>query len=385
MMLFVIPLKSYSQYQMVSLYLGELYKQINKYPFDNNTPTLRKGNIIIANIIIENQSFPIIIEKNQDTIQHIGLAVFSRRDSLPQTAITRFLERKTLEYLLTDSDKLPRLMNSDGVGFLLNSHTLGSMVFPHFSQALALLLNFKSYSVIFQEKKFVLSFESAKNDTLIITFPARVDLITGMDKKEMEHKLAGRLQTLNTNYLYSKIDKTQKKKLKGTLYVREGTTYFDIFNSNIYLTQKDESFSYVFEPHYPKESIENLFQLVLPACDSIKMDISYHIYDRIQKLNNVPLDAFNFEMMKRHNIGVYAEYSAKDTIDITVLYISREYDYTHLLYATIPVKKIFGKGSKSLNVDFYSYIRQDNVKNLFPAEKTGKRKKILLKGLINVQ
>jgi len=383
--LFSIPAFSFSQYHFVTKNLAELYYKIGQYPRDGQTQAINKDSVIIANIIVENQSLPIGIEKKNDTIQHIGLAIFSDKDRLSQTGIARFIERKILEYLLTDGDKLPQLMNSDGVSFILNSHPFGSMAFNRFNQVLPVLRHFKNYNITSKEKKYFVLFYTADNDSLIIQFPARRDLISGKDKKELEWELAGRLLSLGGKFQHSKLDTVNVKKQNGLPYVREGKVFFNLFPSHIYLVKKDKTFSYVFDPKYPEQSIANLFLLVLPAGDSIRMEIAYHVYDRVQKLNDVYLNAFNFEMMKTHDVGIYSEESASDSKDITVLYISKKYDYMHLLYATIPVKKIFGKGSKSLDVHFYSYIRQDNVKNLFPAAKTGKRKKIFLKGIINEQ
>ncbi len=383
--LFSIPAFSFSQYHFMTKNLAELYNRISQYPRDGQTQAINKDSVVIVNIIVENQSIPVCIEKKIDKIHHIGLAVFTDKFRLNQTVIIKFIERKILEYLLTNEDKLPQLMNSEGVTFILNSQPFGSMAFNRFNRILPVLYNFKNYNIMLDGKKYVVLFHTADNDSLIIQFSARMDIISGKDKKELEWELVGKLLSLGEDFQYSNLDTVNVKKQKGSLYVREGKVFFNLFLSHVYFIRKKKTFSYVFNSQYPKQSLANLFLLVLPAGDSIRMEIAYHVYGKVQRLFNVNLNAFNFEMMKTHDVSIYSEESASDSIDVNVLYISKKYDYMHLLYATFPVKKIFSKGFKGLDVHFYSYIRQDNIKNLFPAAQIGRRKKIFLKGIINEQ
>jgi hypothetical protein len=131
-----------------------------------------------------------------------------------------------------------------------------------------------------------------------------------------------------------------------------------------YFERLGESLHSLREPSLPEESIASLFQTPRPD-DLERLSITHQTYASPPPEYDISLAAFIQFMKRDHLVFTGFEPGAPDTVRVTVIFRNIRYDHLHLLQLSWPVADVGSGRHISLSGLFFSYIRWDNVRQLF--------------------
>jgi hypothetical protein len=303
------------------------------------------------------------------TVSHLGLSLFA--DSLKKHASTKplydFQERLFLEvFLQGNEDKARKLLREYKVQYTDDSQLLGT---GNFFNALENSLRLASSdSIRYVLTKDSLTWTSAWHDSLrgfSIRFPANFDLITGMDKKESEIWLGKELQNFQCNRVYAlpvNVNQGDLQPLNRSNYVLKGNSYFiQTMNSNLYF----QNSQILYDRNYPEESIVNLFNSPDPQrSKGLDLQVRQTAYGGNSQTYSVKLSDFQCFMAGNYEVFTGIEKCNAATAEFSVIYKSRWYNYSHLLYIQTTPDKLFDK-TEPLRAVFYTFIPNQNIQNLY--------------------
>jgi hypothetical protein len=314
-------------------------------------------------------SLPIVVEYDRaGTVCHLGFSLFSpsmKNNTFPKTPYD-FQERFFLEIFLQGSEeKARKLMQEYNVHCSDYSRSLGAGTF---FQSLENSLRLSAEkNVQYTLSKDSLRWKSeweGKNSNFSTLFPANFDLIFGMDKKEAELWLAHQLQNIacvpsNPPPISVKIEDMEP--LKQSIYVRRGKNLFiENMNNNMYFDS-----SPVFNRNYPEESIANLFNFPdTKRSKGFVLQIKQTAYGGESQLYKVKLSDFQCYLGDDYEVFTGIEKCTDQALDFTVIYKSKWYNYSLLLYVQTTPEKLFNQ-SGPLQAILYTFIPNQNIKNLY--------------------
>ena len=315
---------------------------------------------------LEISNLPVKIEYDTaGAVCHLGFSLFS--DSLKNHALTKplydFQERLLLEVFLQGDETKARKLLAEykvygidylmdfGVGTFFNSLE-SSMLFALQANEYVMTKDSLSWTSLWQDE----------NRSFILHFPANFDLISGMDKKEMEIWLAKQLQ----NFQCSGVSVRPVAGYLGDLqqlnrsnYLLQGNELFiKAMNSNVY-------FQVIYNRNFPEESIANLFNYPdIQRTQGLDLQIRQTAYGGESMSYKMKLS--DFQCFTGDDFETYTgiEKCTADVAEFTVIYKSKWYNYYHLLYVQTTPQILFDK-TEPLKAVFYTFIPNHNIKNLY--------------------
>ena len=309
---------------------------------------------------------PLSIEYDSaGVVCHLGLSLFS--DSLKTHALTKplydFQERLFLEvFLQEDETKARKLLDEYKVLWTDFSLALGEGTFFKTLESTLLFASQASEYVMTKDSLSWTSEWHGKNSNFVIRFPANFDLITGMDKKEAEIWLSKQLQTFQCNGVTVRPvagNLGELQQLNRTNYVRRGNSLFTQgMNSNMY-------FQVLYDRNYPEESIANLFNYPdLQRSKGMELQIKQTAYGSESLSYQINLSDFQCFVGDDYETYTGIEKCTSEVAEFSVIYKSKWYNYSHLLYVQTTPQNLFDK-KEPLKAVFYTFIPNQNINNLY--------------------
>lgn len=312
-------------------------------------------------------SLPLKVEYDTAGVMcHLGFSLFS--DSLKNQALTKLLydfqEWLFLEVFLQGSETKARKLLEEYKGQWINLsvHLGKGTFFQSLENSLRLASKEGVEHVLTKEN---ISWTSSWRDSIngfALRFPANFDMISGMDKKEAEIWLAKQLQqfqcTGNT-VSYIKGNMGELQLLNRSNYLLQGNALFtQAMNTNLYL-------QVLYDPNFPEESIANLFNYPdIQRTKGIDMQIKQIAYGKESYSYQIKLSDFQCFLGDDYEIYTGIEKCTAEIAEFSVIYKSRWYNYSHLLYIKTTPQNLFDK-TEPLKAVFYAFIPNHNIKNLY--------------------
>lgn len=315
-------------------------------------------------LCLKYQDKDVIVRTKNNRVNHIGYCIFTpeQRSSM-QSPVFDFLERYvlTLDLPLKRVKPINNQLAEDGISF--SGGEISSM--PHLYNDSTLNL---SVSLI-EDKKYNVSWEKDNIPTFSIEFPASYDLLHGTEMSENERRLAEDLKSA------PKIEYKSKQVAKEQLlpnffinyYILPGESYYlDNLNSNKYYKQDSVNggYSLIFNPHYPIESISNLFTSGEINCD-YKVDVTLKQYGFKQTQFTIPVNNFIsyfFEQGCKAFFGL-KEYTDKKIVGLLIM-LNRAEGYCHTIRITADTD-ILDDSTGNFKARIVSYIPVSRIKSLY--------------------
>lgn len=383
--LFFIPNSITSQIKFKTRHLEEIYsclrenaKSIEAINFHDNL-----SHTFHYQISNSYGNFVIKVDAIKGTIEHFGLNLFpTSYDSIYNPVILRFTERELLYYLLSDNNKVKEIIEQNKLILKLNGNQYGTMGFYNITSIISILFNSKLTINCFQNhlqptnSYYEVIWKDNDQNIVEFTFPARYDLIKGMDKIELESEFFTDLENLGTIRYKRKIIEPDWKRLErvtDSIFIFKKDKNFYNFTSNIFYHNQKTIYKPVIDQNYLIESLTNYIQLSL-FDSSITVNTKVNGYGN--KINNIKvgfskmLDFFS----KEHKLFIGFEEMKNDSIPVTILFVNYYFNYLHLLTVSVPKQFLFDDSNFEFNGDFYPYIRLDNIKDIFSDYNEGKSK-----------
>ena len=297
---------------------------------------------------------------------HLGLSLFS--DSLKTHELTKplydFQERLFLEvFLQGDETKARKLLMENNVHWTDYSQMLGAGSFFNSLENSLQIAQMDSVEYVMSKDSLTwISEWRVKDSNFMLRFPANYDLISGMDKKEIEAVFAGQLQSFQCKGVTTPLVKGylgNLEQLNRSNYVLRGKELFiKAMNNNVY-------FGVLYDRNYPEESIANLFNDPDPQrSKGLDLQIRQAAYGGESLLYKIKLSDFQCFMGDDYEVFTGIEKCSVETAEFSVIYKSKWYNCYHLLYVQTTPQILFDK-TEPLKAIFYTFIPNQNIKNLY--------------------
>ena len=304
-------------------------------------------------------------------IIHLGIAIFTKNE---QEAIGQMLcnfqERFLLDVLLQPNDEKAR-------EFLRTNktqvNTSGIVLDTQFKQeyleeAIKRIIDGKPrYTLVLENFVWGVLWEY-ESLCLAFKFPSDIQLILGMDKKEIgdyfEHQL-NQYQHAQFEPTPLIIDAADLQTLRKDMFVLPGSTFLiEEMRSDIYLIKDSISgYKTVFDIKYPEESIANLFISPDGRAENLEINILHKGYDETPAFNKNLYQLLTF-LNKDFETYFGIEHLSSEKLEFTVIFRNKEYTFYHLLFVETTLDTIF-TGKTPLKGTLYTYIPNQNIKNLY--------------------
>ena len=375
---------TFPQSKSASLIQADLVRIIyNNYQIieTKNIDTSSDGTIKTEiTILYHNFNVPITISKNGNILEHAGVSLFRTKYSpIYSSEINNFIEREFLFFLLEDKDKIKAESKQNKVGLYKNNVSMLQSGEILYSGLLPILLNYKTFKFNSYIKGSDSSFYKVElgdtdNNTLLLIFPARVDLITGHDKVELEEQLhnmiTGRFRLKPAEHSLTDIKKNIIPVPGTSIFTESGNSYYD-FRSSVFYS--DSLKTPVNSPVYLMETLDNLFHSLFPT-DKIKIKVNQNKYAKPDYSSTLKLDSLIMVLSAENEIYTQYDNNSKDSILVTLIFLNKFLNYQHLLFFYFPIGKYFSGAEFILEAQLYGFIRTDNIGNLYGAFKEKKDK-----------
>lgn len=313
------------------------------------------------------KSFPLYIERQEDAITQIGIRLFTSdmRAELDQI-VCNAAERLFLELKLSsDIKKQKKLLKEYQVTLVFNGFNLGTTQFPSLDNALQLLSQDAQVTMKVENRQIILRTRLGE-DTWIMTMPADRDFLYSYDKKEHEDVLRKDLEKWAGKYKRNPLpSKIELQKDGDGIYVLSGMSYMiDSLRSDSYYTIEGEKVSPLFNKAESSKSFQNLLLGLVDKKD-ISLKLRYRTYDREERYCTMPLNLL-LGYMQSQGMDFYSAVFSQEKNEKSGLLLMFHpiYNYTHMIIVNYD-ESIFGTNPQCLKGDFYTFIPQHNIKNLF--------------------
>ncbi|GBU08686.1 hypothetical protein AwDysgo_20170 [Bacteroidales bacterium] len=318
-------------------------------------------------------NMPIHVEYNSSgEIEHLGLVIFSQdiKNNLGKT-IANFQERLFLEVLLQKNDENAKMLLTEyKIEVLLQNPLPGT---APFMREIEKSLKFASE----QAHEYVLTKDSLywtstwhnEHSDFSLRFPANYDLILGMDKKELEDKFE--IDLLNSDCKINEqdvivVNLANLIEIKKGVFEKVGKDLFvKKMNASTFFMQNEMGGAQlIYNTKLPIESISNILLHLNEKSKNIYLDIFHKTYGSNVKKYEVELYQLLCYFKDKYETFVGIEYFSAESIKLSVIFRSLEYNCIHLLYIETKPENIFNK-KENWTSTLYTYIPNQNIKNIY--------------------
>ena len=366
------------QYKFNTLRNEQQFKKILPDLNESNSldTLIKRNNDLILlkffEVTIKGKNVIVTLEiKNSNVISHIGLYLFSRNKPLIDHDIAHFLERVLLDHLSEDHEIAFSKSRTENISIILNGLQYGCLGFTELNSIFDVLYDNESFILKKKNLLYSATWRNKYQDQLDIVFPARFDLISGKDKKELDELLIAQITSFEFKknskkpFNYPVTDSGKIEILKDSIYVLRGNEFFKGLNSNRYLTKRGQRFTLLDDLNYLEESTSNLF--LEPDYSGSPITVNLTFMSQSGKKEPAQLLLKNLIKYFQYDYDAYIgfENSSPDTIKTIIVFVSKKYTHLHLMRTDIPTESVFSSEPSTVNAKLNTNIRFDNVKEIF--------------------
>jgi hypothetical protein len=300
-------------------------------------------------------------------VGHIGLNIFSKEEMLSYPDdVYLFIEKTLFEFaLIQDKNVVLKKMSEENVSLFYNGNPFGASMFTNLAQVLQMLADNPKKMIAKDSLSYFFTLSTSTQE-LILKFPARLTLLTYMDKKELDYEETSSIKNARyINILLPQINSEAPLPFKNDILICKGKSFHQGISSDFYIKKSETSFSLVYDKDYYIETLAN--QLLYGAKNNTKMlRIKHLMYGGEKQEFEVTLN--NFVSFYRnnpfHELYFGVEREAKENIRVSLLIYNNYVNAIHILIVETNVDDLFDP-TKSLICKFYSNIPTDNIKDLY--------------------
>jgi len=301
-----------------------------------------------------------------EVLEHIGYRFLPVGDTVTvNNVIVRFIERELLSLLLTsDISQAFVSYRENSISILLNDKPIRQSALHDKQGFLSLLRNFQYISINFiDDRKYEVSLVFDKGQKVSFHFPADSELLTGMNKKERDIRLAVQLKNHRAkrdgivvpDYSYLQL-------FRDTIYVDKGSSFMiPQINNDIFYMKIDSTYNLVFDNNFLAESFSN--KLIVPTILGFTINITHRMYGNQVKKYSVNSRDFDDYFLCDYDRYFGIETIEKDKLTGTLILSDRNAASIHLAYVSVKIDDLLNGGTMEMQLN--SNIPQQNIKTLF--------------------
>lgn len=323
--------------------------------------------VVLCRDIVQGGIVPVVycFDENR-VLEHIGYWFFSVDDTVKaNNMIIRFIERELLNLLTTSDINQTFASNKEnGLSILFNDKPLRENLVQDRQNFLNLLGQYQKITINFidgKEYEVLLVFDNGQS--LSFCFPADNELLTGMNKKERDIRIAVQLKNhkakpdkfVMPDYGYLKL-------LHDSVYVDKGSSFMiPQINNDIFYKKIDSAYNLVFDSCFLAETFSN--KLLVPENRNYTIKITHRMYGK--QVKNYTVNSCDFNDYFRNDYDRYfgIESLDKEKLTGTLILKDRSAGCIHLAFVSISLYDLLHGGT--MEMQLYSNIPQQNIKTLF--------------------
>ncbi len=292
-------------------------------------------------------------------MMHIGFDLFKDTEIASDAReVYSFLENSLLYLALQPSSEILKAAEKRSIVLLLDKNKITST--KNLSIPFAPVIKSSRFSIHCENGRYLCTWELPANKSFSIAFPSDINIITGMDKGELELDLMNRLKSFaapNASVFEYKGD----VQLPNGLHIQTGTAWQDDnFRSDIYLTKKnDTEYLPVFSTKFPVESFSNLFLCNMPIT-GVRLAITQPLYGNRSEVYTVTLPQLKAFLSQHAQTYFGMQEENATSMKATVIYYNPVFQYVHMVVVETEKATLFSTGEKILQATLYAYIPQHN-------------------------
>jgi hypothetical protein len=322
--------------------------------------------VVLCSDIVQGETVPLVYAWDENNVlEHIGYRFLPNSDTTTvKNGVVRFLERELLALLLTnDINQMLISYRENGLSIRLNNTTVKQSLLQNKQSLLRLLKNNQGLEINYDGKKYEVSLLCGNEQKLSFHFPADSELLTGMDKRERDIRLAFQLKNhkavsgcmISPDYSYLQL-------LNDTVYVDKGSSFMiPQINNNLYYVKADSAYNLALDKSLIAESFANA--LLVPVGNNYEINITHRMYGKV--IEKYTVNSRDFDDYFRCDYDRYfgVESLNKEKLTGTLILNDRNAGSIHLAFVSVTLDNLLNGGT--MEIQLYSNIPQQNIKTLF--------------------
>ena len=373
--LVLILLVAQNGYSQPFFYSQSLQKLYNSLPEACRLSTSSADTVILCSGIVTGVTVPVAFCWDEyGILEHIGYRFFNNDEVMQNlnTPVIRFLEREMLALLATDNLDHKLSMNQhNGMMIALNGNTPQRSFYRSRTGLSYLLQQISGINITHGEGRYRVDIQCGLKNALNFQFVADAELLSDMDKKERDGRIAVQLSQHKSKsdavlpHLPSCSD-TGMEAINDSTFVCKGRAYIiPQINNNLYYTKVEGDFKLVFDINRIIETLSNV--LIAPTERNYTLQITQRMYGGEQ--SRYELDSRDFF---DYFSGDYERYfgletAENDILTGTLILSDRNSRSIHLAYVSVTVADLLFNGTMQITLN--ANIPLHNVETIFGSNK----------------
>ena len=322
--------------------------------------------------LIKGDTVPIIISKDENcVVDHIGFCFLPDSIRVFNISVIRFIEREMLAIMASkDISAIMSSYKNDGVQLIMDDVPISQSFLQNKKQLCNLLKGSEGIILNRVDKDYYVTICCSNGQRLSILFPADCELISGMDKKEQEIRLAFQLKNHTAKAAQSPDILTDKSFLQlmqdsiyqGSIYVEKGEKFsIPQINNDLFYFKNDSIFTLVSDTSLIALSFSNA--LLAPTANHYTIDVKHRMYGLVSKDYSIDSRDFNDYFSQGYERYFGIETLDPDHLSGTLILYNRDEEFIHLFYVTTTADDLANGGR--IMMELYSNIPQHNIESLY--------------------
>ena len=363
-MLILATLNGYSQPLFYSQSLQNLYYSL---PASCRTEHPVADTVVLCTGILSGVTVPVAYGwDGYGILAHMGYRFLPGEATQNfHTAVVRFMERELLALLSTD-DLPQKITNNRDNGFFvaLNGNTPQQSFYRN--QLPNLLQRVSGMNVSYEDRRqYRVDLNCGQGQTLTFRFVADAELLSDMDKKERDDRIAAQLShhraRTNTLHIPSCSDATMQIHNDSAFLCKGGSFIIPQLNGNLYYTKSDGELKLAFGINWIAETLSNA--LLAPSERDYTMQVTQRVYGGIVHRYEVNSRDFFDYFSDEYDRFFGIETIERDILTGTLVLASKNAGHIHLAYISVSAWDLLNGGT--MNIQLNANIPQHNVQTLF--------------------
>ena len=322
--------------------------------------------------LIEGDTVAIVLCKDEyNVVDHIGCCFLPDSIRLVNLPIVKFLERELLTILTAkDIGTALRADKENGLQIMLDDNPINQNLLQNKKKLCSMLKGNGGIIINKVVKDYCVTILCSNGQQLSFSFPADCKLISGMDKREQEIRLAFQLR----NHIAKTIDSLvplpdinylqllQNSIYQDSIYVEKGEEFnIPQINNDLFYFKNDSIYSLVSDTSLVALTFSNA--LLVPSANHYTIDVKHRMYGFV--VQNYTIDSRDFNDYFSNGYERYfgIETMEPENLSGTMILYNRNEEYIHLAYVTTTLNDLMNGGK--MTMELYSNIPQHNIKTLY--------------------
>lgn len=322
--------------------------------------------------LVKGDTIPIILCKDENgVVDHVGYCFLPDSLRIINISVIQFLEREMLTLIVTkDIGAVLSAYRNDGLQLMVDDAPIGQKFLQNKGLICSMLKDCNGIALNRVEKDYSVTIFSPNDHRLTFFFPADCELISGMDKKEQEIRLAFQLQNHTANTIDSLtplpdlyyLQLLQEDAYQDSIYVEKGGEFvIPQINNDLFYIKNDTIYTLVSDSSFVALSFSNA--LLAPSTNHYTINVKHRMYGLVAQDYSIDSRDFNdyFSQGFERYFGI--ETLEPDHLSGTLILYNRDEEFIHLFYVTTTLYDLVNGGK--MMMELYSNIPQHNIESLY--------------------